>query len=280
GMPADSVCLCLLRPPAGHRSTPETVWTNMGFDPDAAQRAGMNPKMFNSFVDGTKSAIEMAAVANATGLVPQRRGLGFPACGTADLAYLLRPEADGGVLEHSGTVEVVADLERDGRAVRGHLRWGVYVTFQAPHRYVAECFREYGLVDTADGYAALYRPYHLIGLELGMSVAAACERGDAIGRTRGFVGDAVATAKTDLAAGTMLDGEGGSTVYGKLMPAAASVAMGALPIGLASNLRLTTAVRADSILTWSDVSISMNAALAKARTELQERFGEFSTLVD
>lgn len=262
--------------PRFHRSTPETVWQNMGFDPAMARAAGMNPKMFNSFVDGTKSAIEMAAVANATGLVPQARGLGFPPCGTADLAQILRPEAAGGVLEHEGTVEVVADLERDGRAIRDHLRWGVYVTVRAPSDYAARCFKEYGLTATADGYAALFRPYHLIGLELAISVANAVERGEATGQTRGFVGDVAAVAKRPLAAGEVLDGEGGATVYGRLLGAADSVAKRALPIGLAHNLSLTQPVPADGIVTWEHVSVSLNAAVAKARKELQENFSDFT----
>ena len=266
--------------PRFHRSTPETVWQNMGFDPEMARRAGMNPKMFNSFVDGTKSAIEMAAVANATGLLPQKKGLGFPACGTADLAQLLRPARDGGVLEHAGTVEVVADLERDGRAVRDHLRWGVYVTFKAPSDYAARCLREYGVVASEDGYAALWRPFHLIGLELGVSIAHAVLLGDATGQTRGFVGDVVATAKRTLQAGERLDGEGGSTVYGRLMRAEDSLALRALPMGLANNLQLKHPIAADAVVTWDDVSVPLNAAIANARKKLEENFSDLRTLVD
>ncbi|TVQ33430.1 MAG: flagellar biosynthesis protein FlgA [Geminicoccaceae bacterium] len=258
--------------PRFHRSTPETVWANMGFDPDMARRAGMNPKMFNSFVDGTKSAIEMAAVANATGLLPQRRGLGFPACGARDLAQLLRPESDGGVLEHRGTVEVVADLERDGRAVSDHLRWGVYVTFKAPTPYAASCFREYGLVTSDDGYAALWRPFHLIGLELGVSVANAVLRGEATGQATRFIADVVATAKRPLAAGELLDGEGGYTVYGRLMRAVDSVRADAVPMGLANHLRLMRPVARDAVITWADVAESADAALARLRRELVANF--------
>lgn len=256
--------------PRFHRSTPETVWANMGFDPAMAEAAGMNPKMFNSFVDGTKSAIEMAAVANATGLRPQRKGLGFPPCSKDHLAFLLRPTAAGGVLEHEGTVEVVADLERDGRPVREHLRWGVYVTIRAPTDYAARCFKEYGLVATDDGYAALYRPYHLIGLELGVSIASAVERGEPTGQTRGFVADVAAVAKRPLAQGEVLDGEGGSTVYGRLLTAEDSLAKRALPLGLANGVALNAPLAADATVTWDHVSVSMNAALAKARLQLEQ----------
>ena len=260
--------------PHFHGSTPETVWTNMGFDPAMAEAAGMNPKMFNSFVDGTKSAIEMAAVANATGLAPQRRGLGFPACGAGDLARRLRGPAGGGVLEHEGTVEVVADLERDGRVIDDHLRWGVYVVVRAPNAYAARCLKEYGVVADDDGYAALYRPFHLIGLELARSIAAAVEYGEAIGATAGFVGDVAAVAKRPLAAGETLDGEGGTTVYGHLMPAADAIAKRALPIGLAHGVRLTRPVPAGAVVCRDTVSPPLHAAVAKTRTEIEEKFIE------
>ena len=130
------------------------------------------------------------------------------------------PAQDGGSLHHPGTVEVVSSLERDGRTVERDLRWGVYVTFKAPTDYAARCFSEYGLVTDDSGfYTALYRPYHLIGLELGISVAHAALRGEATGAATGFRGDVAATAKRDLAAGEELDGEGGYAVYGRLMPA-------------------------------------------------------------
>jgi predicted homoserine dehydrogenase-like protein len=119
----------------------------------------MNPQMFNSFLDGTKSAIEMAAVANATGLDVPEDGLGFPPSGSQELADVL------GTLP--GQVEVVSSLHRDGREVTNDLRWGVYVVFEAPNEYSARCFKEYGVVTDASGrVSALYRPYHLIGLEL------------------------------------------------------------------------------------------------------------------
>ena len=116
--------------PHFHQSTPATVWEHFGITPAAAEAAGMNPKMFNSFVDGTKSGIEMAAVANATGLEPQSRGLSFFPCGTHDLARVLQPEGEER-LEREGTVEVISDRERDGRHVHGDLRQGLYVTFRA-----------------------------------------------------------------------------------------------------------------------------------------------------
>src|SRR5215207_10358302 len=206
--------------PAYHAVTPDDVWAHYGLTPEEARRGGMNPQMFNSFLDGTKSAIEMAAIANATGLDVPQDGLGFPPCGVDDLAHILRPRAVGGVLDHDGVVEVVSSLERDGRPVFRDLRWGVYVVLKAPNDYAAACFRQYGLpTDTTGRYAGMYKPFHLIGLELSISVLNAALRGEPTGSTREWRGDAVAVAKRPLRAGETLDGEGGRTVYGKLVPA-------------------------------------------------------------
>ena len=207
--------------PAYHDVTPDGVWGHYGLTAGEAQSAGMNPQMFNSFLDGTKSAIEMAAIANATGLDVPSDGLLFPPCGVDDLPHVMRPRDKGGVLEKAGLAEVVSSLERDGRPVFRDLRWGVYVVLEAPNDYAADCFRQYGLKTDASGrYAAMYKPYHLIGLELNISILSAALRGEPTGQPHDFRGDVAAVAKRDLRAGEMLDGEGGYTVWGKLMPAA------------------------------------------------------------
>ena len=255
--------------PHFHQSTPATVWPNFGITAEQAAAAGMNPKMFNSFIDGTKSAIEMAAVANATGLEPQDRGLAFFPCGIHDLATVLRPAAIGGQLEHDGTVEVISDLERDGRHVHNDLRQGVYVTFRAPSAYTAACFAQYGLTTDPSGtIAALWRPVHLIGLELGISIAAAALRGEPTGCPQALRANVVATAKRDLAAGESLDGEGGDTVWGRLMPARASRAADGLPIGLAQHVELKRAVAAGEPVRMSDVALDESEPAVKLRRSL------------
>jgi len=202
--------------PIYHGSTPESVWQHYGFSREQVASGELNAQMFNSFIDGTKSAIEMTAVANATGLSAPSDGLLFPPCGVDDLAHVLRPKSHGGVLEGKGKVEVISSLERDGRPVFRDLRWGVYVVFEGATGYVRDCFKQYGLVTDGTGrYTAMYKPYHLIGLELGISVASAALRREPTGVATGFRADAVATAKRDLAAGEVLDGEGGYTVWGK-----------------------------------------------------------------
>ncbi len=256
--------------PHFHASTPETVWQHYGLTPQAAAAGGMNPRMFNSFLDGTKSALEMAAVANATGLTPAPGGLAFPPCGTGDLPRLLRPAAQGGVLHHRGQVEVVASEARDGAPLPDHLRWSVYVVFAAATDYVARCFAEYGLTtDDSGRTAAMWKPYHLIGLELGVSVASVALDGEATGAPDAFRADVVATAKRDLAAGEVLDGEGGATIWGRLMPAADSLALGGLPMGLTQGARLRNAVAADAPVLWADVEIDETAPAVRLRREME-----------
>ena len=255
--------------PEYHASTPATVWRYYGLNEDDARRGGLNAQMFNSFLDGTKSAIEMCAVANATGLhAPD--GLAFPPCSVDELPTVLRPASEGGVLHQRGQVEVISSLKRDGSPVVRDLRWGVYVVFAGGSEYVERCFKEYGLVTDPSGqYSALYKPFHLIGLELGISVASVGLRGEATGAPLAFSADVVATAKRDLAAGEMLDGEGGFTVYGMLLPAATSLRLGGLPLGLAHHVRLERAISAGQPVRWDDVRIDPTSLAVKVRREME-----------
>jgi len=240
--------------PAYHSSTPDTVWDHYGLTAEQASAAGMNSQMFNSFLDGTKSALEMAAISNATGLSAPSNGLGFPAAGMDDLAHILRPQSQGGCLESKGQVEVVTSIERDGRPVHRDLRWGVYVVIEAPNDYAAACFKQYGMNTDASGrYSAMYKPFHLIGLELNISILSAALLGQPTGMTKGYHSDVVATAKRPLKAGEVLDGEGGFTVWGKLCSARQSAEIGGVPIGLAHHLKLTRDVPAGAPITWQDV---------------------------
>ncbi len=259
--------------PAYHASTPETVWDNYGLTPKQAAEAGMNAKMFNSFLDGTKSAIEMAAVANACRLTPPDDGLQFPPCGVDDLAQVLRPREDGGSLAQKGMVEVISSLQHDGNEVERDLRWGVFVSFEAPSDYVQRCFKEYGVTtDDTGRYSALYRPFHLIGLELGISVIAAGLTGQPTGSARDFRADVVATAKRGLESGEVLDGEGGYTVYGTLMPAAKSCRNGYLPIGLASGVTTKTHIANGQVIKFSDVEFNDTTLAYKFRREMEAAF--------
>ena len=258
--------------PVYHESTPDTVWDHYGIDAETAARAGMNPRMFNSFLDGTKSAVEMAAVANATRLEPQPEGLNFPPCGIDRLPDVCRPRNAGGCLSHKGTVEVVSCVLPDGTPVEQHLRWGVYVTIEGSGEYIRRCFTEYGLpTDDSGRYTAIYRPYHLVGMELATSVMRAGLHGEATGCPRAFVADVAATAKRDLARGEILDGEGGYRVYGKLMPAASALREGVLPIGLAHKLKLKRGIVAGRPILKTDVDLDEESDVFRIRREMEGR---------
>jgi predicted homoserine dehydrogenase-like protein len=260
--------------PSFHQSTPATVWENFGLAPETAARGGMNPKMFNSFIDGTKSGIEMSAVCNATGLVPQPDGLSFPPSSVYDLARVCKPASAGGKLAITGTTEVVSSLNRDMSPVANHLQMGTYVVVKAGHEYVRHCAEEYHLLpDDEYEHIALYRPTHMIGLELGISVASVALRREPTGAATGFRSDVVATAKRNLRQGEMLDGEGGYCVWGKQTAADRSLEEGFLPLGLAHNVRLKRDIAAGERLKWVDVAFDPGDSAIKVRREMEAAFG-------
>jgi predicted homoserine dehydrogenase-like protein len=254
-------------------STPETVWGNYGLTPEQATRGGLNPKMFNSFLDGSKPSIESTAVANATGLSVPSNGLLYPPASVEDIPFVTRPISEGGVLEKKGMVEVVSSLEANGRKIPYDIRMGVWVTVEAETDYIKNCFEEYNAhTDPSGRYFTLYKRWHLIGLEVGMSVASVALRKEATGVAHCWNADVVATAKRDLKPGEILDGEGGYTVWGKLLPATKSVAMGGLPLGLAHDIKLIRAVKKGQSLCWDDVAVDTSTHAYKIRQELEAKF--------
>ena len=259
--------------PEYHKSTPETVWNYYGLTEKEANEAGMNPKMFNSFLDGTKSSLEMAAIANACNLKVPSSGLLFPPCGMDDLAEVLKPKNNGGVLEYDGQVEVVSSLDRDGKEVFKDLRWGVYAVLKAPNDYAASCFKQYGMnTDSTGQFSAMYKPFHLIGMELNISIFSAALLNQSTGQTQTFSGDVIATSKRPLKKGEILDGEGGATVWGKLIPARDSLSNETLPIGLAHGIKLNKDIKEDQILTWKDVDYSLDDPTVAYRRSMEKNF--------
>ena len=254
-------------------STPETVWQHWGLSPEQAERGGLNPKMFNSFLDGSKPSIESTAVANATGLGVPSNGLLYPPASVEDIPYVTRPISEGGVLERKGMVEVISSLETDGRVIPYDIRMGVWVTVEAETDYIKNCFEEYKAhTDPSGRYFTLYKRWHLIGLEVGMSVASVALRGEPTGVATGWHADVVATAKRELKPGDMLDGEGGFTVWGKLLPAEKSAAMGGLPLGLAHQVKVIRPVAKGQSLTWADVDMDTTTYAYKIRQEMEQLF--------
>ena len=252
------------------QSTPDTVWGYYGLTPEQARAGGLNPKMFNSFLDGSKPAIETAAVCNATGLTPAPEGLAYPPGSVDDIPSLMRPRSEGGVLHHKGQVEVVSSLQGDGTPIAYDIRFGVWVVFEGETDYIRRCFMEYGVkTDPSSRYACMYKRWHLIGLEVGISVASVGLRGEPTGCAVAWNADAVAVAKKSLKEGEILDGEGGYTVVGRLMPAADSLAQHCLPLGLAHGWRLVRPVPAGEPLRWDHVEFDANATAVRVRREME-----------
>ncbi|MFC1937979.1 NAD(P)H-dependent oxidoreductase [Chloroflexota bacterium] len=257
--------------PEYHYSTPQTVWKYYGFSEEQVESGDYNPQMYNSFVDGTKSAIEMCAVANASGLVPQKCGLQFPPVEVDELPEILKPKSAGGILEHSATVEVIANAYRDRTPIQRNLRFGTYVVFKAPTDYVKRCFSEYGVLrDSSGEYAALYRPNHLIGLELGISVASAVIRGEPTGSAQSFVADVASVAKGDMKPKDVLDGEGGYTVFGRLVQAEESIRGKYFPIGLSAGAKVIRPLVKNAILTYDDVEVDTSLFSYELRKSMEE----------
>ncbi|HET8868078.1 MAG TPA: Gfo/Idh/MocA family oxidoreductase [Agrococcus sp.] len=249
--------------PGYHQMNPDNVWEHWEFSEELKQSGQLNPNMHTSFRDGTKAAIEMAAVANAAALVPSDEGITFTPGNLEEIATICRPKEVGGVLAHEGTVDVMSSYTREGDWIPHNTQEGVFVVVKATNAYVAECFQEYPWhPDPTGQYAALYRPYHYVGLELNVSIANAVLRGVATGTAVGFTADVVATAKKDLVAGDTLDGEGGFAVYGKLVSARTSVAEGYLPVALAHHVPLKRDIKQGESVRWDDVEVDDSLAQA------------------
>ncbi len=255
--------------PEYRHSTPDEALVTYGYTPEEVAESGLNRKMYNSFLDGTKSAVEMCAVANMTGLLPDVPGMHFPPASIKEIPRLLAPEEEGGILARRGVVEVVSSLRRDGSPIDDDLRWGVYVVITSENSYLRTCMTDYGMATDPSGrYAVMYRPYHLVGMEAAVSIARAYLYGEATGASNARVGEVVAAAKRDLKSGEVLDGEGGYTAYGLLVEASQADAEDMLPIGLCHGARVTRPVEQDGTLTYADVELPDAGILEELRSEL------------
>ena len=257
--------------PEFRKSTPDTVWDFWGLTAEQAERGRLNPKMFNAFLDGSKPAIESAAISNATGLDAPMEGLQFPPGSIDDIPTLMRPQGEGGILERKGMVEVVSCIQRNGTPIPNDIRKGVWVCFEADTEYLRNCFEEYSVVTDPSGrYMASFNRWHLIGLELAVSIAAIGIRNEPTGYATSFRSDVSAQAKRDLTAGEYLDGEGGYTVSGILRPTSISVKNRYVPLGLAHNLKLVRPVAEGTPVTWDDVECDQVTTAFKLRSEIEQ----------
>ena len=253
--------------PTFEYSTPDTVWDYYGLTKERAEiESGMNPKMFNSFLCGDKSAIEMCAVSNAANLKCPENGLTFPPIGVYDIAKKMIPKSDGGLLDFEGQVEVISSIDFDKKDIANDLRWGVYIVIKAQNEYVKNCFKDYGMVtDTSGNYSAIWRPYHYIGLELAQSIYSIALDNRATGFTKNYNADVASYAKKDLKKGDKLDGEGGFCARGRLVTSKKSKREKILPLGLTDNAILIRDINKDDIIKLDDVDLNLPEDIVKAR---------------
>ena len=253
--------------PTYEYSTPDTVWGHYGLSKERAEiESGMNPKMFNSFLCGDKSAIEMCAVSNAANLKCPKNGLTFPAIGVYDIAKKMIPKSDGGLIDFEGQVEVISSIDFDKKDIPNDLRWGVYIVIKAQNEYVKNCFKDYGMVtDTSGNYSAIWRPYHYIGLELAQSIYSIALDNRATGFTKNYNADVASYAKKDLKKGDKLDGEGGFCARGRLITSEKSKNEKILPLGLTDNAVLKKDINKDDIISLNDVELNLPQEVVKAR---------------
>ena len=244
--------------PSFEYSTPDTVWGHYGLTKERAEKeSGMNPKMFNSFLCGDKSAIEMCAVSNASNLKCPDNGLTFPPIGVYDIAKKMVPKSFGGLIDHDGQVEVISSIDLEKKDIPHDLRWGVYIVIKAQNEYVKNCLKDYGMVtDSSGNFSAIWRPYHYVGLELAQSIYSIALDQKATGQTKYFNADVVSLAKKDLNPGDTLDGEGGYCARGRLTTAYESVKNDYLPLGLTDNAKVIEPVKKDQFIKFSDVEIN------------------------
>jgi len=253
--------------PTFEYSTPDTVWDHYGLTKERAENeSGMNPKMFNSFLCGDKSAIEMCAVSNATNLKCPINGLTFPPVSVYDIAKTLIPKENGGLIDYEGQVEVISSIDLNKKDILNDLRWGVYVVIKAQNQYVKNCFKDYGMVtDKSGNFSAIWRPYHYIGLELAQSIYSIALDNKATGFTKSYNAEVASYAKKDLKIGEKLDGEGGFCARGKLITSKKSKDEKILPLGLTDGAEIIKNIKRDEIIKLSDVKLNLPEEIIKAR---------------
>ena len=253
--------------PSFEYSTPDTVWGHYGLTKERAENeSGMNPKMFNSFLCGDKSAIEMCAVSNASNLKCPSNGLTFPPVGVYDIAKKMIPKKDGGLIDSEGQVEVISSIDLEKKDIENDLRWGVYIVLKAKNEYVKNCFKDYGMVtDSSGNYSAIWRPYHYIGLELAQSIYSIALDNRATGFTKNYNAEVASIAKKDLKKGEKLDGEGGFCARGRLINSKKSKKEKILPLGLTDNAILKRDLIKDELIKIDDVELNLPKEVIQAR---------------
>jgi predicted homoserine dehydrogenase-like protein len=254
---------------------PDDALERWGFDEAFVADHDPNPKMYNSFLDGTKAAVEMCAVANATDLVPDVSGLHVPPASIPETPDRLRPAADGGVLSSRGVVDMVSTLRPDGTEIDHDMDANVFVVTAADNHRTAEYLAQKAddanfYVGDDGGYQVFYRPYHLPGTETTVSVARAALRNEATGTPIRRGAEVAAMAKRDLEPGDTLDGGGGYTVSGYVETRERADGAGLVPFGFLDGATVTAEVSKGDALSYGDVDIDEGSLLYHLR-RVQDR---------
>lgn len=257
-----------------HRA-PDDALQRFGFSQEEIERLRLNPKMYNSFIDTTKCAVEMVAVCNATGLKPDVRGMHFPLGSREDVPRLLSLKKDGGILENEGIVDVITRVRPDGEQIKNDIRWGVFVVVTTDSEDTRGLFKTYEQLRGGGGKNALvYRPHHLSGLEASISLIRAVLYNEPTGAPLPTAPSAevLAAAKHTLKPGEMLDGGGGYAVYGVAEKADIAREQNLLPLGLAENIRVVKEIPADGVVSYDDVELNEDSFLLRLRREQDRIF--------
>jgi predicted homoserine dehydrogenase-like protein len=249
--------------------TPEDVFERWGFDEEFVEENQLNPYMYNSFLDGTKVAVEMCAVANATGLKPDVPGMHLPTAELEDIPEQMRPKEDGGLLDRTGVVDTISSLKPDETQVENDIEFGVWIVTTTPNERVQQYLDQYGgsgmYIASEGKYQLFYRPHHLPGTETSVSVANAALRNEPTGVPKNREAEVVGAAKKDLAPGDELDGGGGYTVYGLLVDAETATEEDYVPLELLDDATVTTDLEKDDIVTFDDVEVDQESFLYRLR---------------
>jgi predicted homoserine dehydrogenase-like protein len=255
--------------------TPDDIFDRFGFSEEYVDEADLNPQMYNSFLDGTKPAVEMCAVANATGLRPDVPGMHLPSAEIPEIQEVLRPKADGGILNNTGIIDTVSSLYPDKTEIDDDISFGVFVVTRASNADVQRYLQQMsgsGMYVASEGkYQLFYRPYHLPGIETTVSIANAALRNEPTGAPADHVAEVVGRSKRTLEPGDTLDGGGGYTIYGSLEQAETARQHNHVPFELLDGADVTATIERDEVVTYDKVDLDEETFIYKLR-ELQDEF--------
>lgn len=248
--------------------TPETAAARFGFTEEHIERRTINLKMFNSFRDGTKAQVEMTALANAAGLVPDRRGMHEPSVNLEEIPVRFSLREGGGLLSRHGVVELANSVADDGKSMLPNaLKMGVFAVVRTEHPFTREDLAYHGCHVGGEGKNfLLYRPYHLVAVPAPLSIARAVLFDAANGSCAATpTAECITVAKRDLRAGEELDGGGGYTVVGQCEKAPVAQEEGLLPLGLADQAVLKRAIGKGEAIAYSDVVLNEDSFVLNMR---------------